>query len=243
MSGGKIITLKIDERDCGAGEEQTILEVARENGIAIPTLCHLAGLHPVGACRLCIVEVAGSHRPLPACVTKVSEGMVVRTQTPALLEQRRLLLEMILSEGNHVCAVCVVNGHCELQELALALGVDHVRLPGLYPPRQVDASHPRFTLDRNRCVLCTRCVRVCAEVEGAHTWDVMGRGLNSQLISDLNQPWGEAESCTSCGKCVQVCPTGALFERGKAGGEMVKRNLRLPLLTAMRNQETEEAGE
>lgn len=242
MSGGRVITLKIDERDCGAREEQTILEVARENGIAIPTLCHLAGLHPVGACRLCIVEIAGVNRPLPACVTKATEGMVIRTQTLELREQRRLILEMILSEGNHVCAVCVVNGHCELQELALGLGVDHVRLPGLYPLRAVDASHPRFILDRNRCILCTRCVRVCGEAEGAHTWDVMGRGLNSQVISDLNQPWGEAQSCTSCGKCVQVCPTGALFERGKAGGEMVKRNLHLPLLTAMR-KEAEEAGE
>lgn len=234
MSGGRIVTLKIDDRDCGAREEQTILEVARENGIFIPTLCHLEGLHPIGACRLCLVEIEGAWRPLAACVTKAAEGMVVRTQTPALQEQRRLILEMILTEGNHVCAVCVSNGHCELQELALRLGVDHLRLPGLYPRRTVDASHPRFTLDRNRCVLCSRCVRVCAEVEGAHTWDIMGRGLNSQLISDLNQPWGAAESCTGCGKCVQTCPTGALFERGKATGEMVKRNLHLPLLTAMR---------
>ncbi len=236
-SGGKVLTLKIDERDCGAREEQTILEVARENGIAIPTLCHLEGLHPVGACRLCIVEVAGFNRPLPACVTKAGEGMVVRTQSRELRESRRLILEMIFSEGNHVCAVCVVNGHCELQELALGLGMDHIRLPALSPSRGVDASHSRFTLDHNRCVLCSRCVRVCSEVEGAHTWDVMGRGLNSQLISDLNQPWGEAQSCTSCGKCVQVCPTGALFEKGKAAGEMVKRNLHLPLLTAMRRAE------
>lgn len=240
MSGGKVITLRIDQRDCGAQEEQTILEVARENGIAIPTLCHLSGLHPVGACRICIVEVAGINRPLPACITKVGEGMVVRTQTPELREQRRLILEMIFSEGNHLCAVCVVNGHCELQELALNLGVDHIRLPTLCPPREVDASHSRFTLDHNRCVLCTRCVRVCGEVEGAHTWDVMGRGLGCRVISDLNQPWGEAASCTSCGKCVQVCPTGALFERGKAVGEMIKRNLHLPLLTAMRRAEEAE---
>lgn len=217
--GTKVVTLRIDGRDCGAREDQTILEVARENGIKIPTLCHFKGLHPVGACRICMVEVAGAPRPLPACCTKAVEGMRVSTETPALHNSRRLIVEMMLSEGNHVCAVCVVNGHCELQELALALGVDHLEMPALYPKREVDASHPRFTLDRNRCVLCSRCVRICGEIEGAHTWDIMGRGLGSAVISDLNQLWGEAESCTSCGKCVRACPTGALFERGKAVGE------------------------
>ena len=237
MSGGRVITLTIDDRDCGAREEQTILEVARENGIFIPTLCHLGGLHPVGACRICIVDVEGVARPQPACVTRPVEGMRVATDSPGLRRQRRLLLELMLAEGNHVCSVCVVNGHCELQELALQLGVDHLELPALYPRREVDASHPRFSLDRNRCVLCTRCVRVCAEIEGAHTWDVMGRGLASTVISDLNQPWGEAESCTTCGKCVQVCPTGALFDKGKAPGEMRKRHSFLPLLTAMREED------
>ncbi|MDF1613494.1 bidirectional hydrogenase complex protein HoxU [Desulfurivibrio dismutans] len=241
MSGGRVITLQIDGRDCGAREEQTILEVARENGIYIPTLCHLNGLHPVGGCRICLVEIAGAPRPLPACVTHPVEGMQVTTDNPELRRQRRLILELMLAEGNHICAVCVVNGHCELQELALQLGVDHLEVPALYPSREVDASHPRFGLDRNRCVLCTRCVRVCGEIEGAHTWDVMGRGLQAMVISDLNQPWGEAESCTGCGKCVQVCPTGALFEKGKSAGEMVKRHLHLPLLTAMRREE--EAGE
>jgi bidirectional [NiFe] hydrogenase diaphorase subunit len=88
----------------------------------------------------------------------------------------------------------------------------------------MDASHERFVLDHNRCILCTRCVRVCDEVEGAHTWDLMGRGINSRVISDLNQPWGASDSCTSCGKCVQVCPTGALFAKGATVAEMTKQH-------------------
>ena len=104
------------------------------------------------------------------------------------------------------------------------------------PNASVDASHERFVVDHNRCILCTRCVRVCDEIEGAHTWDVMGRGTNSRVITDLNQPWGTSDTCTSCGKCVQVCPTGALFEKGKSVAEMAKRREFLPYLTTMRGQ-------
>jgi bidirectional [NiFe] hydrogenase diaphorase subunit len=101
----------------------------------------------------------------------------------------------------------------------------------------VDASHERFAFDHNRCVLCTRCVRVCGEVEGAHTWDVMRRGCQSCVITDLNQPWGDSETCTSCGKCVQVCPTGALFVKGKSVGEMTKHSAFLTALAQMREND------
>ena len=102
----------------------------------------------------------------------------------------------------------------------------------LCPDLPMDATHERFVIDHNRCILCTRCVRVCDEVEGAHTWDVQGRGINSRIVSDLNQPWGESESCTKCGKCVQVCPTGALFKKGTAVGEMEKNRGFLPWILA-----------
>jgi bidirectional [NiFe] hydrogenase diaphorase subunit len=131
-------------------------------------------------------------------------------------------VELLLAEGNHTCAVCVSNGNCELQEMAAELGIQHVRLRYQHPKRSVDNSHERFGLDHNRCILCTRCVRVCDEVEGAHTWDVAGRGTNSHLITDLGDPWGESDTCTSCGKCVQVCPTGALFTKGASVGQMEK---------------------
>jgi bidirectional [NiFe] hydrogenase diaphorase subunit len=135
-----------------------------------------------------------------------------------------MAVELLLSERNHVCAVCVMNGHCELQDLAAKLGVDHVRYEYLRPELPMDASHDRFVMDPNRCILCTRCVRVCDEVEGAHTWDVLGRGVKSMIVADLNQLWGTSQSCTDCGKCVQVCPTGALFEKGIPITEIQKQH-------------------
>jgi len=232
----RVVTLQIDERDASARDDQPIIDVAREHGIRIPKLCYVAGLSQYGGCRLCIVEVEGTSKLLPACTTRVTEGMRVHTRSPRVDEYRKMILELLFAERNHVCSVCVSNGHCELQALAQELGVDHIRYPYVYPKLPVDASHSRFVLDQNRCILCTRCVRVCDEIEGAHTWDVMGRGTNCLVITDLAQPWGESESCTSCGKCVHVCPTGALSEKGHSVAEMSKRRQFLPYLTMMRGE-------
>jgi bidirectional [NiFe] hydrogenase diaphorase subunit len=215
-------SLEIDGKTVTGLPEQTIFNVAWENGIHIPRLCHVGGVSDVGACRLCLVEVEGRRKLQAACMTKVEEGMVIRTVSERLRNQRRLIIELLFAERNHVCAVCVMNGACELQDLAAELGIDHVRLRYQFPVLKVDTSHERFGMDQNRCVLCMRCVRVCDEVEGAHTWDVAGRGTKSRIISDLDEAWGESESCTSCGKCVQVCPTGALFAKGKSVSEMRK---------------------
>lgn len=220
----RVLTLKINGEEISGREDETILDVARDNQIPIPTLCQINGLSNVGACRLCLVEVRGISKLLPACTTFINEGMEVQTNSERLQKYRRTIVEMLFSEGNHICSVCVVNGHCELQGMAVALGIDHINLPYMNPKRGMDASHHRFASDFNRCILCTRCVRVCSEIEGARTWDVMGRGIESAVITDLKQRWGDSTSCTSCGKCVQVCPTGALFEKGNAVGEMTKRN-------------------
>lgn len=164
----------------------------------------------------------------------VTEGIVIKTDSEKLKNYRKMIIEMLFTEGNHICSVCVSNNNCELQAMAQKLGVDHINLPYLYPKREVDATHERFTFDANRCILCTRCVRVCDEVEGAHTWDIQNRGIESKLITDMNENWGDSTSCTSCGKCVQSCPTGALFEKGKGMGEMSKHPHFLTYLADMK---------
>jgi bidirectional [NiFe] hydrogenase diaphorase subunit len=219
-----VVTLTINDELVSAQEGETLLSVLRERGIDIPTLCHLDGLSERGGCRLCMVEMVGAGRLQAACVTQVQEGMVVRTHSERLIKYRKMILELLFAERNHVCAVCVMNGNCELQWEAAKVGMDHVRYEYLNPDLSMDISHDRYGLDHNRCILCMRCVRVCDETEGAHVWDAMGRGVNSLVIIDLNQAWGTSQSCTSCGKCVQVCPTGALFSKGATVAEMEKQH-------------------
>jgi bidirectional [NiFe] hydrogenase diaphorase subunit len=234
-----VVTLKVDGKDVGGRADETILGVCRENKIHIPTLCFMEGLSGWGVCRLCLVEVKGINKLLPACVTKVAEGMEITTTSERLQKYRRMVVQMLFSERNHVCSVCVSNGHCELQNLAVEMEITHIDIPYRYPKLPFDSSHDLFRLDHNRCVLCTRCVRVCDEIEGAHTWDVAGRGVESRVIIDLDQPWADSTSCTGCGKCVRICPTGALTRKGTGVAEMEKDDGFLPYLTKMRGNNHE----
>jgi bidirectional [NiFe] hydrogenase diaphorase subunit len=162
--------------------------------------------------------------------------MDIKTDTERLRKYRRMTLELLFAERNHVCSVCVSNGHCELQTLAYSHGMDHVRYDYIFPLWDVDNTHDLFGMDHNRCILCTRCVRVCWHIEGAGTKNVAGRGAKSKIITDLNLPWGEADSCTSCGKCVQACPTGALYHKGSTVAEMERDRSRLEYIVTAREK-------
>jgi bidirectional [NiFe] hydrogenase diaphorase subunit len=227
-------TLTIDGKEVSGNDGDTILEVARQNGIDIPTLCNMEGLSATGQCRLCLVEMRDSGRLLPACIAKIDEGQDIVTDNERLLKYRRKIIELIFSERNHICAVCVSNGHCDLQAMAQRLGVTHIPFPYLHPRFLLDGSHADYEVDHNRCILCSRCVRVCDEIEGAHTRDLRNRGIRTLVITDFDTPWGDSNTCTSCGKCVQVCPTGALAEKGKTVAEMAKRRQFLPYLVMRR---------
>jgi bidirectional [NiFe] hydrogenase diaphorase subunit len=236
-AGPSTITLTIDGELVSATQGHSLLAVIREHGLRLPTLCAFDGLSMHGGCRLCLVELSGRPRPVAACVTAAEEGLDVRTTSERLERYRKMTIELLLAERNHICSVCVMNGHCELQDLASHNGIDHVRFDYPWPSTvRVDATHPLFVLDENRCVLCTRCVRICDEVEGVHTWDLSGRGAGTRVITDMATPWGESISCTSCGKCVQVCPTGALFQKGVTVAEMTKNKEKLNFLSEARTE-------
>ena len=233
----RVKTFKIDDIDVTGRSDATIFEVAKEHGIKIPTLCHMEGLSSVGSCRICLVEVKGSNKLIPACTSKIKEGMEVITNSEKIAAHRKMVLSMIFAERTHTCSVCVSNGHCELQDQAIELGLEHSYVPYIHKHFEIDASHKDYVYDPNRCILCTKCVRVCDEVEGAHALDIFGRGIDSKIIHDMDEPWAQSESCTSCGKCVQVCPTGALFEKGLSATEMVKRkNIVTNLIQARKNR-------
>ncbi len=209
------VTFTVNGQQVKGKEGDTVLDVCKANGIDIPTLCHLEGLTDIGACRLCIVEIEKERRPVPACTYPATNGLVVQTHTEKLEKYRRLILELLFTERNHLCAYCVASGDCELQNLAYKYQMDNVRYTFAWPPLPMDTVNDYLVIDHNRCILCGRCIRVCDEITGAHVLDFGNRGWKEMVCADLNQPLGKS-SCISCGACFQVCPTGAIFSKSSA---------------------------
>ena len=209
------VTLKINGVEVTVPEGTMILKAARDTGVLIPTMCNLEGLSAYGGCRLCLVEISGSPKLFPACITPVSSGMEITTNSDKLKEYRRTAVQMLLAERTHICSVCIANDHCELQAMANQLGVDHVLFERNWTSEKIDSSHDFLVIDRNRCILCTRCIRVCDEIECGHTLELKLRGKDAQVIMDLDEKWHDSCSCTSCRKCAKVCPVGAIYIEGE----------------------------
>jgi formate dehydrogenase major subunit len=212
----RMVTVTINDKKVEVAEGTTVLRAAEQAGITIPTLCDHKSLAPYGGCRLCLVEVEGARTLQPSCTLPVTPNMVVHTDTAKVKEARKFVLTLLFSERNHFCMYCQVsNGDCELQNSAYAEGMTHWPLQPNWTPFTVDATHPFMVIDNNRCILCRRCVRGCAELVGNFTLGIEERGSNSYLIADLGTPFGES-TCISCGTCVSLCPTGAIIDRQSA---------------------------
>jgi formate dehydrogenase major subunit len=208
-----MVQITINGQQVEVPEGTTVLRAAELAGIHIPTLCEHKELVPYGGCRLCVVDVQGFRMPVASCTLPVSPNMVVNTETETLKKSRKFILSMLFSERNHFCPFCQVSGgDCELQNAAYHEEMTHWPIQPGWTNFPVDTTHPYFVLDNNRCILCRRCVRACAEMTGNFTLSVAERGAASLIVADTNVPLGES-SCIKCGACVQVCPTGALIDR------------------------------
>jgi predicted molibdopterin-dependent oxidoreductase YjgC len=193
------------------------LEAARLAGISIPTLCHHPDLTNVGACRMCVVSVEGARSLQTACTTPISEGMVVHTESEAARATRRFVLELLLSDHPNDCMTCEANGDCELQDLAYDYGVEWGEGSGVRHQYGRDPDpNPFVLIDRNKCILCGRCIRACAEVQNRDVWSFAERGFQTKLVAGADQDMLDAR-CESCGTCVAYCPVGALYDKMSAG--------------------------
>jgi [NiFe] hydrogenase diaphorase moiety small subunit len=205
------IQLTIDGHEVAAQPGQTILTAAALHGIYIPHLCGHPELTPHGSCRVCTVKVNG--RPQAACALPVAPGMVVENDTPELLELRRALVEMLFVEGNHICPSCEKSGNCELQAVAYQLGILVPRFPFMFPKnREIDASHPDILVERNRCILCARCVRASRDLDGKQVFDFAGRGIGKRIVVDASAGLG-ATRAAATDRALDLCPVGTLLRK------------------------------
>lgn len=214
------VSCVIDGKKVKAHPDQTVLEAARENGIHIPTLCHSDVLTPTGACRICLVEVEGARALMPACATKMRDlpgDRIILTQSDKVRQERRIILELLWSAHPNDCTLCEKSGACDLQNYSYEYDVDvdkyRSRDPYDYAP---DFANPYYVRDYNKCILCGRCIRACAELQGNYVLDFARRGYTTMVSTPMEADLVDA-NCVFCGNCVALCPTGALVEKTRLG--------------------------
>ncbi len=221
-----MLNLTINGKKVTAEKGTTILQAAEQNGIHIPTLCHMEGIHEVGACRICVVEVEGFKNLQPACAVKAADGMIIETSSKNVLSARRTIVNLMLSNGSHNCISCEANGDCSLQDVAYELGIEEpaYTIESMDPPKTDDSSE-MIIRDNSKCILCRRCVAACNNVVCNDVLGVGFRGSESVIICDDDKPMGKS-TCVQCGQCVQSCPVGALVDKkskGKARSWEIKK--------------------
>jgi len=204
------VTFTIDGVEVQGEPGQTIMAAADGAGIYIPRLCSMEGLVPHGSCRVCTVMVNG--RPQSACTQPIAPSMVVENDTEELLGIRRDIIDMLFVEGNHFCMFCEKSGNCELQALAYRFGITHPKFPYMFPTREVDTSHPDIWIDRNRCILCGRCVRASRDLDGKHVFGFVGRGPEKRVSVNAEARLSDTDVDVT-DKAVEACPVGALLKK------------------------------
>ncbi|MCI0512626.1 [FeFe] hydrogenase, group A [candidate division KSB1 bacterium] len=204
--------IEMNNRPIEVNSGEMILTALKRVGIKVPTLCHLEGLFPSGACRMCVVEIEGVPGLVPSCAFPVRDGMKIQTHSPRALRARKTIIELLLANHPDDCLYCVRNGCCDLQSLSEELGVRERRYTGNKSQYHIDSSSPSLVRDPAKCILCGKCVRICEEIQGVSAIDFIGRGSRTHIgpAFDLGL---NVSSCINCGQCIMVCPTGALREK------------------------------
>ena len=218
------ITITINGAQLSGREGMTILEVAEDNGIDIPTLCYIAELPPTGACRICVVEVEGSKTLVGSCYTPITEGMVIHTHSAKVLATRRIIIELLLASHCGFCFMCDKANLCELRKIAadLEVGLPRFRVRKRYYP--IEDVSPYIQRDLSKCILCRKCVRACNEIAKQNVFGIAYRGFGSKIVVDFDQPI-DKEVCRDCGICIPLCPTGALSQPSKVRKEKTGKPL------------------
>ncbi len=212
MSTQATVNLTLNGSPVTGHEGMTILELAREKGVTIPTLCHSPELSPIGACRLCSVEVENSRTLVASCYTPIAPGMAIHTHSPKVIEARRTVVELLLASHPDNCLVCDKANRCELRRIAADLDVGLPRLKSRTPYYPVEDANPYIVRDLSKCIHCWRCVRACQEIKKANVFAIAYRGFQSKVVVDQDGPL-DKDICASCEVCVSFCPVGALIKR------------------------------